>query len=287
VYSVTLGKKILKARGEIVRKGLVYLFLFTYALAIILPLLFIVASSFKNNEEVFTRPFSLPKEWNFQFYYDVWVNYNLQRYFANSVYYASVSVVVAVMICALGAYAIVRLKWRLKRVAFGYFLLGLMIPSHALVVPLYIMAVKLNMNNPRVTLILIFAATHVTVTLFILSGYLKKLPQEIEEAAVIDGCSIAGVFFRIVLPIMQPAIATVAIFSFLSIWNDFFISLIFIDTQKYWNIQLGISMFKGSLAARYSHLLVAIVITIIPMIALYAFLNRRIIAGLTAGAIKA
>jgi raffinose/stachyose/melibiose transport system permease protein len=254
---------------------------------ILVPLCFILISSLKDDEDIFMRPFNLPQVWHFEYYKEVWVNYNLYRYFLNSIYYTSVSVVATVVLCALGAYAIVRLKWRLKNAAFNYLLLGLMVPTHALVVPLYIIAVKLHMNDPRITIVLIMTATHITTTLFILSGYLKKMPREMEGAAVIDGCTIGGVFFRVVVPIMQPAIATVAIFNFLSIWNDFFVSLIFINNQKNWSIQLGMSLFKGSLAIRYSHLLVAISITILPAIVLYAFMNRKIIAGLTAGAVKA
>lgn len=264
-----------------------YAFLIAYALVILVPLFFILISSVKDDEDIFMRPFALPRVWHFDYYKDVWVNYDLYKYFLNSIYYTSVSVAATVALCALGAYAIVRLKWRLKNAAFSYFLLGLMVPTHALVVPLYIMAVKLRLNDPRITIVLIMTATHITTSLYILSGYLKKMPMEMEEAAVIDGCSIPRVFLGIVVPIMQPAIATVAIFAFLSIWNDFFVSLIFIDNQKYWNIQLGMSMFRGSLTVRYSHLLVAICITILPAIALYALMNRRIIAGLTAGAVKA
>jgi len=264
-----------------------YLFLVAYALVILVPLFFIMISSFKDDEDIFMRPFALPRVWHLEYYKDVWVNYDLYRYFLNSIYYTSVSVLATVSICALGAYAIVRLKWRLKNVAFSYFLLGLMVPTHALVVPLYIMAVQLHVNDPRITIVLIMTATHITTSLFILSGYLKKMPLEMEEAAVIDGCSIPRVFFGVVVPIMQPAVATVSIFAFLSIWNDFFVGLIFINNQKHWSIQLGMSMFKGSLTVRYSHLLVAICITIIPAIVLYALLNRKIIAGLTAGAVKA
>jgi raffinose/stachyose/melibiose transport system permease protein len=267
--------------------NLKYVFLIAYALVILVPLFFILLSSFKDDEDLFMRPFAIPRVWHFEYYREVWVHYELYKYFLNSIYYTSVSVIATVSLCALGAYSIVRLKWRLKNAAFSFFLLGLMVPTHALVVPLYIMAVKLRMNDPRITIVLIMTATHITSSLFILSGYLKKMPLEMEEAAVIDGCTIPGVFFRVVVPIMQPALATVAIFSFLSIWNDFFVGLIFINNQKDWSIQLGMSMFKGSLTMRYSHLLVAICITIVPAIVLYAFMNRRIIAGLTAGAVKA
>jgi raffinose/stachyose/melibiose transport system permease protein len=155
-----------------------------------------------------------------------------------------------------------------------------------MVVPLYILSAKVGISNPRFTLVVVFVAFAVPLTILIMSGYLKSVPKELEEAAIIDGATIFGTFWRIVVPIMQPAIATVSIFKFLTTWNDFFIGFIFITNQKHWTIQLGISQFRGSFVVRYSHLLAAIIIAIIPTMITYIILNKKIIAGLTAGAVK-
>jgi raffinose/stachyose/melibiose transport system permease protein len=264
-----------------------YAFLALYALVIIVPLLFIVFSSFKTNEELFDRPWSLPAKLDFFSYYDVLINFNLYRYFFNSLFYSAFSVIISLVVCSMGAYAIIRLKWRLRGLCMGFLLLGLMVPSHALVVPLYIFIAKLGISSQRINLIVIFVAFSVSTSVFILSGYLKSIPWELEEAAVIDGCSLYRSFVSIIVPIITPALSTVAIFNFLNVWTDFFISLIFINDQKQWTIQLGINMFKGSFATRYSYLLIAVILAIIPSVVVYMIFNKKIVAGVTAGALKA
>jgi raffinose/stachyose/melibiose transport system permease protein len=237
-----------------------YCFLSIYALLIILPLLFIVLSSFKSNEELFLRPWNLPEKFSLFPYFDVLVNFSFIRFFFNSLFYSAASVVVSLIVCTMGAYALVRLKWRLRAAVLGFLLLGLMIPSHALVVPLYIFAAKLGLSKSSVTLIAIFSATSVSTSVFILSGYMRTMPWELEEAAVIDGCSLLRSFVRVIVPLTKPAVATVAILDFLGVWTDFFISLIFINQQNRWTIQLGITIFKGSFATRYSYLLVSVIL---------------------------
>ncbi|MGA2975321.1 MAG: carbohydrate ABC transporter permease [Spirochaetia bacterium] len=268
-------------------KGLpVYVFLSLYALVILVPMLFILLASFKTNSEIFSAPWSLPAKFNFFTYFDIFINYSVYRYFLNSLYYSVVSVIGIVVLCAMGAYGIVRLKWRLAKATKAYILLGLMVPVHAMIVPLYIMMMKIGLQNPRFTVILIYVAFSLPTSLFILTAYLAEIPRELEEAAVLDGNSLFGSFSRIVVPLMQPALATAAIFAFLSAWNDFFVGLIFINADKYWTIQLGISKFKGAFSIRYSYLLAAVVVALLPTVIVYLFMNRKIIAGITAGAVK-
>jgi raffinose/stachyose/melibiose transport system permease protein len=267
-------------------QSLLYVFLGLYALVILYPLFFLVASSFKDDEELFLAPWGLPRRWNLWGYYDVVANYGVGRYFLNSLYYASMSVTLSLLICSMGAYALVRMKWRLSGPTLAFFLMGLMVPVHAMIVPLYLFVTKVGLSNPRVTLVCIFVAFTTPTTIFILSGYMKGIPRELEESAVIDGCSLRRAFWAIVMPMMQPALATVAIFNFLSTWNDFLISLIFINDDRYWPIQLGISRFQGSFQTRYSYLLTAIILAIVPSAVVYMLLNKRIVSGLAAGAIK-
>jgi raffinose/stachyose/melibiose transport system permease protein len=263
-----------------------YTFLLIYAAAIIVPILYIIMSSFKTNEDLFNNPWSLPDKWQFRAYYDVFIKYKLYKFFLNSLYYASFAVVLNVVICLMASYALVRMKWKLRSATFGFFLLGIMVPIHSMVVPLYIFSARIGISNPRITLIVIFVAFAIPLSILIFSGYLKSVPRELEEAAIIDGSSILGAFWRVVVPVMQPAIATVSIFKFLTTWNDFFIGFIFITNQKHWTIQLGISQFRGNFSVRYSHLLAAIIIGILPTMITYIVLNKKIIAGLTAGAVK-
>jgi raffinose/stachyose/melibiose transport system permease protein len=265
----------------------VYAFLCLYAVVILVPMLFVLSSSFKTNNEIFNTPWNLPSKINLFTYFDIFVNYSLYRYFINSLYYSTVAVAAIVVLCAMGAYGLVRLKWKLAGITKAYIMLGLMVPVHAMIVPLYIMMTRVGLQNPRITVVLIYVAFSVPTSLFIFAAYLSGIPRDLEEAAILDGCSVFGSFRRIVVPMMQPAIATVAIFSFLSAWNDFFVGLIFINADKYWTIQLGISKFKGAHSIRYSYLLAAVVVALLPTIVVYLFMNKRIIAGITAGAVKA
>lgn len=276
---------IVQGRRPLLR-ALLYLFLGLYALVILYPLFFLLTSSLKDEDELFLTPFGLPRHWKFWVYYDVWVNYSVSRYFLNSLYYATVSVGVSLLICSMGAYALVRMKWRLSGAAMAFFLMGLMVPVHAMVVPLYLFVTKVGLSNPRFTLVWIFAAFTTPTTIYILSSYMKGIPRELEESAVMDGCSLKRAFWTIVMPMMQPALATVAIFNFLSTWNDFLISLIFINDDRYWPIQLGISRFQGDVQTRYQYLLTAIIMAIAPSAAVYMVLHKRIVSGLAAGAIK-
>ncbi len=135
-------------KGKVRREIPVYAFLSLYAVVILVPMLFIVMSSFKTNAEIFSAPWRLPARFDFFTYYDVFVNFSVFRYFLNSLYYSAVSVVFIVILCAMGAYGIVRLKWRLAGITKAYILLGLMVPVHAMIVPLYIMMTRIGLENP-------------------------------------------------------------------------------------------------------------------------------------------
>jgi raffinose/stachyose/melibiose transport system permease protein len=273
-------------KAHVRREIPVTIFLVIYAVVILVPMLFIVLSSFKTNSEIFNSPWKLPAHFDFFTYFDIIVHYSVYRYFINSLYYSTVTVAATVVLCAMGAYGMARLKWKLAGVTKGYVLLGLMVPVHSMIVPLYIMMSRIGLQNPRFSVILIYVAFSLPTSLFIFTAYLSEIPRELEEAAVLDGCSIFVSFLRIIVPLMQPAIATVAIFTFLGAWNDFFVGLIFINADKYWTIQLGISKFQGAFSVRYSYLLAAVVVALLPTAIVYLFMNRRIIAGITAGAVK-
>lgn len=263
-----------------------YAFLAIYSIAIIYPLIFVFLSSLKSNTEIFITPWALPKNWNFKIYYDVWTKFEVQAYFLNSLYYSTMSVIISLVISSMAAYALTRMKWKLKAAVFSLIMLGLMIPVHSELVPLYIISRKLGFNNPKISLVGIFVAFSIPTTIFILSGFIKSLPIELEESAVIEGSGLVRAFFTIIMPLLKPAIATVAIFNFLGVWNDFFASLIFISRESDKTVQLGITRFQGNFATRYADLLAAIIITIVPSVVVYAIMQDKIISGLTAGAVK-
>ena len=263
-----------------------YGFLILYGMMILFPLLFIMVSSLKTNDEIFTKPFALPEIWNFFIYYEVWTRYKFQIYFLNSLYYATVSVAISTTISAMAAYAFSRMQWKLRTPAMMVVLLGLMVPVHSEIVPLYIFFAKLGLKNPQFNLIGVFVAFSIPLCVFLISGFIRALPLELEEAAVIEGSGLIRVFFSIILPLLKPVIATVIIFNFLNVWNDFFTSLIFINQDSQKTLQLGISSFTGNYATKYGELLTAVMISVIPSTIVYMIFQEKIISGLTAGAVK-
>lgn len=263
-----------------------YIFLWGYAVLILFPLLFILISSFKDNEGIFTDPWGLPAVFHWETYMQLFTKYAMGMNFVNSFYYSTAGCVLSLLVCITAAYAIARMRWRYSGAMMGFFLLGLMIPAHSTIIPLYISAFKAGVKDPRISLVLIFAAFSIPTTVYILAGFMKNIPREMEEAAVMDGSSIPGALARIIVPLLKPAIATVTIFTFLSIWNDLLFSLIFINNEKYNNIQLAITKFQGSYGSKYGSLLSAIVVSIIPTIIVYILLQDKIVKGMTAGAVK-
>ena len=263
-----------------------YIFLAISAVLVILPLIFVVMSSFKSNEEIFLGAFQLPSRFRYQNYLTIFNEiYHMQTYFANSLMYAAVVCAAGVLINSMAAYAISRLKWKMSKLVMALFLSGLMIPLHAIIVPLYIFVSRFRMPS-QVALVLLFTASTIPTSVFLFAGFLGQVPRSIEESAIIDGSTIPNMFFKIVIPIIKPAIATVTIFNFMAVWNDLLLSLIFLSNAMTQTLQLGITRFMGAFYSDYGLLLAAIVLSIIPSAVVFLFMSDKIISGITSGAIK-
>ena len=263
-----------------------YILLSVAAIVIILPLFFVLMSSFKSNEEIFLSAFSLPKNISFKNYFTVFNPiYHLHTYFFNSIFYVVIVCSAGVLIDTMAAYAIGRMKWKFNKLTLAFFLSGLMIPLHATLVPLYIMVSKFRMPN-QMALLLLFIASTIPTSVFLIVSYLSQVPKAVEESAVIDGSTIPYLFITIVIPIIKPAIATITIFNFRAVWNDLLLSLIFLNNESIQTLQLGLSNFKGAYFSDYGLILAALVVSIIPSIILFLFMSDKIVSGIAAGAVK-
>lgn len=255
------------------------------AAVVIVPILFIILSSFKDDTTIFSQPAALPEKFDFSTYIALFEEYNMGTYFSNSLFYAFSGCVLCLCLAFPAAYALTRMRWKGRTLSQAYLLSGLMIPIHSIVIPLYILTSKAHISN-KLALVLIYAITALPTALFLFMGNLKSIPVSIEEAAVMDGCSIAQVLMRIVAPLSRGVIASVVIFSFLNIWNDMMLALIFLSEELDKTIQVGIMRFQGSYYTNYPLLLSAISVAIIPMVILFFFMSRQIISGVTVGAVK-
>jgi raffinose/stachyose/melibiose transport system permease protein len=263
-----------------------YALLAVSAILVILPLIFILVSSFKTNEEIFSGAFNLPKKFNPENYRTVFNPlYHIHTYFINSVVYAVIVCTLGVLIDTMAAYAIGRMIWKFSKLVLALFLSGIMIPLHAILVPLYVMVSRFRLPNQG-ALLLLFIASTIPASVFLITGYLRQVPRAVEESAVIDGSSILHLFFTIVIPIIKPAIATVTIFNFMGVWNDLMLSLIFLNNDSIQTLQLGVANFKSAFFTDYGLILAALVVSIIPSIIVFLFMSDKIVSGITAGAVK-
>jgi raffinose/stachyose/melibiose transport system permease protein len=252
---------------------------------VIFPLLFILVSTFKNESQLFTNPWGLPTRIDFTHYISLFRDYDMLIYYKNSLYFSFFSGLISVAVTSTAAYGIARMKWKLNKPVFAYLMSGLMIPVHALVVPLYISVSALSIPK-TLALLFIYVAVSIPTSMFLIIGYLQSTPSSIEESAVIDGCSIPVLFVRIIIPIIKPVLATTIIFNFLTVWKELMLALIFLNKEHEKTIQLGIIRFTGVYYSNYPLLLAAIVLAIIPSTIIYLLMSERIISGITAGAVK-
>lgn len=263
-----------------------YFILSLASAAVIFPLYFLAISALKTDNEIFLRPFELPVVWQFQNITEVLIKNKFYTYMGNSFVIAILSVTLTSVVSIMAAYAITRMHWKGSGTVNMLLMTGIMIPIHAVILPLYLTVRRIGLKEPKLVLVCVFAAFALPRTIFIISGFLKDIPRALEEAAVIDGAKMGTVIGRIIVPLLKPAIATVCIFDFLTVWNDLLVSMIFISKDKDRTLQLGIMRFMGEFSTMYNYIFVAVLISIIPTLLIFIFFQKRIVAGITAGAVK-
>ncbi|RXZ82327.1 carbohydrate ABC transporter permease [Paenibacillaceae bacterium] len=264
--------------------GAKYAIAWVYALLSVYPFLWVLLTSFKNNDELYRSPFSLPKVWRFENYLEAWSGANIGTYFSNSIVVSLGAVIALILICAMASYAVTRVKPSAAMLA--YFTVGIMIPIHALIMPTVIMFREVSLVNSLWGLFLVYIAANISISIFILSGFMRGIPKELEEAAMIDGSTRTGAFFKIILPISKPGLATIATLAFLNIWNDYLYGLVLISNPKLKTLTMGISDLKGTYATQYGLLCAGFMLAIIPVMVMYFIFQEQIIKGMTAGAVK-
>lgn len=265
---------------------LVELLMIAYAVMVLYPLLNMFISSLKSTREIFQNPFALPGNWVFENYRAVWVDGRFGRYIWNSVYVTFLSMVIVVLFGSMAAFGISRYRYKLSTPIYLLFLSGIMLPLKAAIIPLFLIIRNLQLLDSHVALIFVFAAMGLPSTVFILAGFMRSIPRDLEDAARIDGSNDFGIYRRVVIPLSAPSIALVTIYNTVPIWNDFFFPLVFIRQDALKTLPLGISTFFGQYQINWAFVFTALSIAILPMLVLYIFMSRYFIKGITAGAIK-
>ncbi|MDD2970647.1 MAG: carbohydrate ABC transporter permease [Lachnospiraceae bacterium] len=273
-----------KLKKTVLYDGVKYLILILGSIISLYPFIWVVISSLKNNNEIYGNPFALPQTPNWGNYVQAWKGAYVGRSFVNSILVCMTTLAILIIITAMACYILTRVYQH--KILKGYFTLGIMVPIHALLIPSVLIFKFLHMQDNLLSLILIYVAQNVSFSMFILSGYMESIPKELDEAATIDGCTKVQTFFRVILPVAKPGIATVATLAFLNCWNDLLLSLVIIATPAKRTLTMAISALQGSFAANYGLLCAGFVITIIPVVIMYLLFQKQVISGMTAGAVK-
>lgn len=271
-----------------IKSVLIKIFIFILVIIETYPIFWMITAALKRPTEFVTKPaFALPDSFYFQNFIDAWTRGNMGLFFKNSIINTFVALIFIVIFSMTIGFAVTKMEWKLKGFFRQFFLLGIMVPVATALLPLFQIYNKMNLINTRASLILTYIAFGLSLSIFLVSGYMKSLSNEIMEAAVIDGCGIYSMFCRIVFPLMKNAAVTVLVLQFFYKWNDLIFSMTFINDTKLKTIQTGLLYFSNEFGAKnWGAIFASVTMSVLPMLVLYMILNKTVIEGMTAGAVK-
>ncbi|GAV12160.1 carbohydrate ABC transporter permease [Paenibacillaceae sp. P-4] len=279
-----------RKRSYMMVRALMYALLGIWTLLVIYPLLWSILGSFKTNQQfLLNAPWSLP-EWPFEWanFTTVWNNYHLGTYFMNSLIVTVVSTVLALLLSSTTSYIIARFPFRGSMALYNLYLSSMMIPLILGLIPLFFLLSNLHLDNSLLGLILVYTVTNLPFGVFVLVGFFRSMPKELDEAASIDGSSHYGVFFRIMLPLAKPGLISVGMMNVLNIWNEYIIGTVLVNDPEKYTIPVGIAIMQAEMQYRteWGPLFAGLLLSIIPVLVLYMIFQKQITSGMMAGAIK-
>lgn len=270
------------------KKFISYLILALWCLIVILALMWVIFTSFKTNKELYQGIWELPESFSPANYEKIWNLYDLSSFFLNSMMIVPINVFFVLLLSVPAAFIFARAKFKLNGLLFNYFILGMGIPVIIAIFPMYFLLMDFKLLNTFTGLSFIYIATSISFSVFILYGFFKSYPSELDDAASIDGCSDFRAFYSIVLPLSTPGIITVIIFNFIGIWNEYLLALIFIKDETKRLLSVGIYALQASMqyTGDWVTLFAGVVLALVPLIIFFILLSDRIMDGLTLGAVK-
>ncbi|SDL83345.1 raffinose/stachyose/melibiose transport system permease protein [Sediminibacillus halophilus] len=268
------------------KRLMIYIVLILFAIVNAYPIIWMVINSFKSESEFAVNQFGFPREFVLENYQNAWEIANFGVLFKNSIFICVAATVITVLIGALASYFLSRFSFKMNKFIYTFFIFGMLIPIHATLVPMFILMRNLGLLNTPITLLFPYIAFHLPITIFILTSFMKAFPKDIEESAIMDGCGIFRIFWSIVLPMSRPALATVVILNFIYNWNEFSFALVLINDPAFQTLPLGLANFAGQFTTNYGAQMAGLTMSLIPIIAIYLMLEKEIVKGMTAGAVK-
>jgi len=250
------------------------------------PLLWVATMSLRTTAEIFKNPYGLPSPVHWEKFADAWTKSNYGTYFWNSTIVVVAAVALVTVIGAMAAHCLARYNFRGNRVARFMILSGLVLPPQLLILALFQILLDIHLYNTLAGLVLVYVATHVAVTVYILEGFFAQIPQDLFDAARMDGYSDFEIFWRVTMPIGMPAIFTTVTLNFIILWNEFLFAVVLLTDDDKRTLPLGIMHFTGSHQLDVGMAATGLMIAMLPVIALYAFFSETMIKGMTAGAVR-
>lgn len=283
------GQKGIKQTTKAVRitkEAVIYLCLLIWTVINIFPVYWMFTFSLKSNKEIYgDNVIGLPKEW-------LWSNYKsalsingITRYFLNSVFVTLVTVLIVMIVALMATFALTRFFWKGRKTMNAFFMLGLTIPIHSALVPIFKIFTSLKLTNMYISLIVPYAAFSLAMAILICTGFMQDIPFEMDEAACIDGCGTWRIFFTMIVPLMKPAVATVSIYTLLQCWNEFMFASIFVNADHA-TLPVGVKQLVGRTNTDLGKIGAALVLATFPMLIFYIFFSKKIQDSFIAGAVK-
>lgn len=273
---------------KITKSVLIKIFIFILVIIEVYPIFWMLTAALKKPAEFVTKAaYALPDGLYFQNFIDAWTRGNMGLFFKNSLINTLVSLVFIVVFSMTIGFAVTKMEWKMRGFFEKFFLLGIMVPVATALIPLFQIYNKMGLVNTRLCLILTYIAFGLSLSVFLVTGYMKSLSNDILEASVIDGCGIFSMMWHIVVPLMKNAAVTVLVLQFFYKWNDLIFSMTFISDTKLKTIQTGLLYFQNEFGAKnWGAIFASVSMSVLPMLVLYMILNKTVIEGMTAGAVK-
>lgn len=269
------------------RRGVgMHVLLLVWAVVSLLPLLWTLSASLQTSQEIYSGVHLIPSDLQFGNYAEAWNKANFSTFFKNSVFYTVTITIGVLLVSSLAAYAFARVRFPLKNLIFYIFLIFLTFPLPGSFIPLYVLLVNLNLIDTPLGYILPMINASLPVSIFILRSFFEEIPREIEESALLDCASRWQIYRLIAMPLAKPALATVTIFTALSVWNEFLFALVVFSEQDRMPLQVGLMNFQGTFFSQYGLMMAATTITMLPALAIYLTFQRFIVRGVMAGAVR-
>ena len=267
-------------------KLVTYLILSAWSVVVLFPIWTMLINSIKPKREIFRSPFWLPSEITWDGYQSAWTAGNFDLYFRNSIFVTTVSLLLILFLGSMAAYAMANWRSRFTNLVYIFFIAGLMVPIRLGTINLFQIIQALHLTDSVMSLLPVYVAMGLPIATFVLTAFIRAVPGELSDAARVDGASEWRIYTSIILPLTRPALATVAIFNLIPIWNDLWFPLIFIRAEEQRTVILGVSLLFGQYQTDWTRILSALSLSAVPLLVLYLLMAKQFIKGLTAGAVK-